>query len=110
MLSYPATMALAKIVSTTATPARSSTRPYPKVKRALGFLRANRKAMPSGIAVVASAKLWIVSASSATLPEKNTTISCRTAVTIRAMNDHFTAHSPRSFAAIAGSTTPWLWT
>ena len=41
------------------------------------------KAIHSGIAVAASPILWIVSASSATLPEKATTIICRPAVIAR---------------------------
>src|SRR5882724_6605917 len=42
--------------------------------------RASQKATPSGIAVVASAKLWIVSASKATLPESTTTTTWLAAV------------------------------
>ena len=64
--------------------------------------------MPRGIAVAASAKLWIVSASSATLSDSTTTTTCNSAVIIRPMNDHFSAHSPRVVEAIDGSTTPWV--
>jgi hypothetical protein len=51
-----ATQALAKMASTTASPARRS----PRALR-------RKKARPSGIAVEASPKLWIKSARSATL-------------------------------------------
>src|SRR3989441_11417393 len=46
--SYAATAALAVIVRTTASPARSSTRPNPNVKRRLGERRADRDAAPRG--------------------------------------------------------------
>ena len=42
----------------------------------VGLRRASTKAIHSGIAVVASPTLWMVSASSATLPESATTPSC----------------------------------
>src|SRR5262249_55060041 len=70
--------------------------------------RVSQKAMPSGIAVAASAKLWMVSARSATLPDRTTTATWRLAVTSRPMNDHLSAQSPRAVEAIDGSTTPWL--
>ena len=46
------------------------------------------------MAVAASPKLWIVSASKATLPEISTTPTCNRAVIISTMNDHFRAHNP----------------
>ena len=49
----------------------------------VGLRRASMKAIHSGIAVVASPTLWIVSASSATLPESATTTICRIAVIAR---------------------------
>jgi hypothetical protein len=48
------------------------------------------------MAVVASPMLWMVSASSATLPDQNTTTSCKAAVIARMTNDHLMAHMPRS--------------
>ena len=66
-------------------------------------------AIHSGTAVTASPKLWIVSAISATLPVTSTTSNWSTAVTISPMNDHFTAHRPRSVVSSAGSSAPWVW-
>jgi hypothetical protein len=48
-------------------------------------------------------------ASSATLPEKYTTTSCRRAVAARIKNDHLIAQMPRAVVAMVGSTTPWVW-
>src|SRR6266496_3817695 len=56
-----------------------------------------------------TAKLWIVSASNATLPEAATTMTWNSAVAISPMKDHFTAQSPRAELAIDGSMTPCLW-
>src|SRR5829696_4604972 len=88
------------MMSTTITPARSSNRPYPYVKRRLvpSLLRA--KAIHSGIAVAASPKLWMVSERRAIEPESTTTMICTRAVAKRATNDHFTAHMPRSEVAM----------
>ena len=58
--------------------------------------KTNMNAIPSGMAVAASAKLWMVSARSATLPEITTTTNCNNAVTSRMINDHLTAHKPLS--------------
>lgn len=58
------------------------------------------------MAVAASPKLWMVSKSSATLPEKNTTVTCTKAVTNRPAKDHFTVRMPRSEVAIEGATAP----
>ena len=63
-------------------------------------------AIHSGMAVVASPTLWIVSARSATLPETTTTTSCKAAVTARMTNDHLTAQMPRVVVAMVGSMTP----
>src|SRR5215208_7929352 len=96
------------MMSTTITPARSSNRPYPYVKRRLvpSLLRA--KAIHSGIAVAASPKLWMVSERRAIEPESTTTMICTRAVAKRATNDHLTAHIPRSEVAMEGSTAPWV--
>jgi len=67
------------------------------------------KAIARGTAVAASPKLWMVSDSSATLPESSTTKSCKRAVAISPTNDHFTAQMPRSEVATEGSTAPWVW-
>src|SRR3954471_21630633 len=63
------------------------------------------KAIQSGMAVVASPILWMVSARSATEPEITTTASCKAAVMARIMKDHLMAQMPRSVVAIVGSTT-----
>src|SRR5919107_5813604 len=106
---YPATAALKRMMSTTTTPARSSTLPYPNVKRLLAPKRVSAKAIPRGMAVAASPKLWMVSDSSATLPDSSTTASCRRAVAASIRKDHFTAQMPRSEVAMVGSTAPWVW-
>ncbi|WP_346283336.1 hypothetical protein [Bradyrhizobium sp. CW4] len=67
------------------------------------------KAIQSGIAVTASPTLWIVSASSAMLPENTTTTNCRTEVIANTTNDHFMAQMPFVVVAIVGSTVPWVW-
>src|SRR5215212_4638245 len=105
---YPATTALKRMISTMITPARSSTLPYPNVKRLLAPRRVSAKAIPKGTAVAASPKLWMVSDSSATLPESSTTTSCKRAVARSPTNDHFTAQMPRSEVAMVGSTAPWV--
>ena len=105
---HAAMTALAVIVRMMARPARSSTRPRPYVKRRVEARRASTKAIPSGMAVAASAKLWIVSASSATLPDRTTTTTWISAVAMRPTKDHFSAQRPRSVEAIEASTTPWL--
>ena len=89
-----------------ASPARSSTRPRPYVNRGVAPRRASQNATPRGIAVAASAKLWIVSASKATLPDSSTTPVWIRAVTMSPPNDHFSAHIPRSLEAMDGSTMP----
>ena len=64
------------------------------------------------MAVSASEKLWIVSASSATEPVSTTIASCTSAVTINATNDTFTAWMPRSLASSTlsiESAASWLW-
>jgi len=60
----------------------------------------------SGMAVRQSAKLWIVSARSATEPLTTTISSCRSAVTARPASDHLMARIPRS----VGEGTRWSWT
>ena len=72
----------------------------------VGLRRASTKAIQSGIAVVASPKLWMVSASSAMLPDTTTTSICKAAVTARITNDHLIAQMPRSVVAIVGSIVP----
>ena len=89
-----------------ASPARSSTRPSPYVNRGVAPRRASQNATPSGIAVAASAKLWIVSASKATLPDASTTPVWIAAVIMSPTKDHFNARSPRSLEAMEGSTMP----
>src|SRR5215216_1597812 len=79
---YPATTALKRMMRTMTTPAKSSTLPYPNVKRLLTPRRVSAKAIPSGMAVAAPPKLWMVSESRATLPESSTTTSCKRAVAI----------------------------
>lgn len=79
------------------------------MKRRVTPRRASKKAMPSGMAVEASPKLWIMSASRATLPERATTTAWKSAVAIGPTKDHFNAHTPRSVEAIEGSTPPLLW-
>src|SRR5829696_3421191 len=106
---YPATTALKRMISTMTTPARSSTLPYPNVKRLLAPRRVRAKAIPRGMAVAASPKLWMVSESSATLPESATTTSCERAVAISPTKDHLMAQIPRSEVAMVGSTAPWGW-
>src|SRR5215207_9293865 len=106
---YPATTALKRMISTMTTPARSSTLPYPNVKRLLAPRRVRAKAIPRGMAVAASPKLWMVSESSATLPESATTTSCKRAVAISPTKDHLMAQIPRSEVAMVGSTAPWVW-
>ena len=71
--------------------------------------RASTNATQSGIAVPASPKLWIVSASSATLSESATITSCMRLVIARITNDHLIAQMPRAVVAIEGSITPWVW-
>src|SRR5215218_9235714 len=105
---YPATTALNRMMRTTTTPAKSSTLPYPNVKRLLTPRRVSAKAIPRGMAVAASPKLWMVSESRATLPESNTTTSCKRAVAISPTKDHLMAHIPRSEVAMVGSTDPWV--
>jgi hypothetical protein len=53
--------------------------------------------------------LWIVSASSATLPEKYTTTSCNSAVAARITKDHLIAQMPLAVVEMLGSITPWVW-
>jgi hypothetical protein len=48
----------------------------------------------------------MVSAKSATLPERATTTSCTQAVMSKPTHDHLMAHRPRAVVTIAGSTTP----
>src|SRR5215212_4508880 len=105
---YPAATALKMMMSTMATPAKSSTLPYPNVKRLLVPIRVSAKAIHSGTAVAASPKLWMVSDSRATLPESNTTTSCKRAVAMSTTKDHLMAQRPRSEVAIVGSTAPWV--
>src|SRR5215211_3384137 len=97
------------MMSTTITPARSSNRPYPYVKRRLvpSLLRA--KAVHSGIAVAASPKLWMVSERRAIEPESTTTTICTRAVAKSPTKDHFTAQMPRSEVAMEASTAPCAW-
>src|SRR5215207_2745567 len=106
---YPATTALKRMMRTTTTPAESSTLPYPNVKRLLTPRRVSAKAIPSGMAVAASPKLWMVSDSRATLPESSTTTSCKRAVAISPTKDHLMAQMPRSEVATVGSTASWVW-
>src|SRR5215211_5287189 len=106
---YPATTALKRMMRTMTTPAKSSTLPYPNVKRLLTPRRVSAKAIPSGMAVAASPKLWMVSESRATLPESSTTTSCKRAVAISPTKDHLMAQIPRSEVAMVGSTAPWVW-
>jgi hypothetical protein len=61
------------------------------------------------MAVAASAKLWMVSARSATLPDRATTAACRRAVANRATNDHLSVHSPRLAETMEGSIAPCVW-
>lgn len=65
---------------------------------------ARAKATHSGRAVKASPKLWIVSARSATDPEKATTTTWSSAVAIRTPSDIFSARMPSSLEARASST------
>ena len=70
------------------------------------------KAIQSGIAVRASEKLWMVSASRATELEISTTPSWRTAVIPSATNEILTARIPRALLVSASSTESagsWLW-
>ena len=60
----------------------------------------------NGIAVAASPKLWIVSASNATLPDIITTATWDKAVMARMTKDHLIAQIPRSVVTRVGSTTP----
>jgi hypothetical protein len=106
---YPATTALKRMMSTMTIPAKSSTLPYPNVKRLLTPRRVSAKAIHRGMAVAASPKLWMVSDSRATLPDSSTTTSCITAVAESTANDHLRAQIPRSEVAIVGSTAPWVW-
>ena len=70
------------------------------------------KANPSGTAVRASEKLWMVSASSATLLLIMTTPTWKIAVTSNATSETLTAQIPRSVARAlsrAASWCPWEW-
>src|SRR3990172_5721508 len=80
-----------------------------KEKRLVGLKRAKRKAIQSGTAVAASPKLWIVSARSATLPEKRTTTTWKRAVASSPTKDHLIAEIPRCVERIVGSIIPWVW-
>ena len=67
--------------------------------------------MNSGIAVRASEKLWMVSASNATDPVAQITTTWTNAVTISAAKEIFTALRPRSLASSAVSmlsAASWL--
>ena len=108
MDSHVASPADTPMTSRTKRPARSSARPYPKVYRVFGARRPRTNAMPSGMAVSASAPLWIVSASSPTEPERSTTASWRAAVRPSATKEISSARMPRSPASIISrAASPW---
>jgi hypothetical protein len=83
---------------TTANPARRSA-------RALRIANA----MASGMAVAASPKLWIRSASSATDPDATNTSVCAVAVAARMSKASPTARRPARERLMDASTRPWLW-
>ena len=63
--------------------------------------------MPSGNAVAASPKLWIRSASSATLPLARKTAVWASAAAPRTASDRATARTPPRERLTASSTSPW---
>ncbi len=67
------------------------------------------KATKSGMAVAASPKLWMVSASRATLPVKPTITNWTTAVANGTSKEILVAQIPRLLARISPSTVPWEW-
>ncbi len=64
--------------------------------------------MPSGIAVAASPKLWIRSASRATLPVPMKIATCARAVAPRIANARAAARRPARERLIEGSIRLWL--
>src|SRR3954454_11138465 len=94
--SAPATHALTKMAATT-------NRPAPRSARS----ERSRNAMPSGIAVSASPKLWMRSASSATEPEAAKTAVCASAAIPRTPSEAATARTPSRERLIESSTRPW---
>ena len=93
--STPATQALTKIASTTASPAQRSARSD-----------RSAKAAPTGMVVAASPKLWIRSASSAMLLVAINRTSWATAASPRIARDSPTARSPSRERTIERSTRP----
>ena len=73
---------------------------------ALGCRRAQQERAPSGIAVSASPKLWIRSASSATLPVSAKTSACATAVASSTARLADTARTPSRERLMDSSTSP----
>ena len=73
------------------------------------FALRRAKAIASGIAVAASPKLWMRSASSATLPEATKTTSWAIAVAPSTSSARPTARSPSRERLIDSCTRPWLW-
>ena len=77
----------------------------------VGGHRPTTKAIHSGTAVSASAKLWIVSANSAALPLITTITIWKIAVANSPTNEIFNAQMPRSLLSNARSVREpaWLW-
>ena len=96
--STPATQAEMKIAATTNRPAQRSAR-----------AERSRKAMPSGIAVPASPKLWIRSASRATLPLAMKIAVWAAAASASTTSERPTASSPSRERLMLSSTRPWEW-
>jgi hypothetical protein len=95
--STSATHALTKIVATTKYPAPFS-----------AWNERSTNATPSGTAVSASPKLWIRSASSATLLVSANTTACAEAVTRSTTRLSDTARRPAFERLIEALTSPWL--
>ena len=96
--STPATQALTKIAATTTSPARrSATR------------ERSANAMPSGTGVSASPKLWIRSASRATLPLAVNTAAWAIAATASTASESDTAWIPSRERQMLSCTRPWEW-
>ncbi len=91
----PATTAETKIAATTNSPAPRSARS-----------ERSRNAMPSGIAVSASPKLWIRSASSATEPDNENTTACASAVAPSTASASSTVRTPSRERRIDPWTSP----
>jgi hypothetical protein len=99
---YPAMIAESAIIATTNIPARSSTRPNPGVAPRRGLVP-SANAIHSGMAVRASAKLWMVSAASAIDPDNTTTTIWASAVMPSTTKLILTARMPAALDSSSSS-------